>query len=52
MNKLIATDNKVFKNIVTGDVLGSVLYLAKSDAPSNYEEIDAPVSEDNNEQMN
>jgi 3-methyladenine DNA glycosylase Mpg len=36
VNKLIAEKNKVFKNIVTGEIVGTEIYLAKSDKASNY----------------
>lgn len=50
MNKIVATENKVFKNILTGDILGDVIYLAKSDSPSNYEEVYIPEENENTEQ--
>ena len=45
MNKIIATEGKVFKNKITGDILGNELYLAKSDVPENYEQVDIPLEE-------
>lgn len=52
MNKIVATENKVFKNILTGDILGDVIYLAKSDSPSNYEEVDIDITNNDSEQIN
>lgn len=39
MNKLIAKEGKVFKNKLTGETLGSELYLGKEDSSYNYEEV-------------
>lgn len=39
MNKLVAKEGKIFKNKLTGEMLGAVLYLGKNDSAYNYEEV-------------
>ena len=39
MNKLVAKEGQVFKNKLTGEVLGAELYLGKNDSAYNYEEV-------------
>lgn len=39
MNKLVAKEGNVFKNKLTGEMLGAVLYLGKNDSAYNYEEV-------------
>lgn len=46
MNKLIAKEGKVFKNKLTGEVLGFELYIGKEDTIDNYEQVDKPVEEE------
>ena len=46
MNKLIAKEGKVFKNKLTGEMLGFELYLGKEDSIDNYEQVDKPVEEE------
>ena len=46
MNKIVAKEGKVFKNKLTGEVLGFELYLAKNDSIDNYEQVDKPVEEE------
>lgn len=46
MNKLIAKEGKVFKNKLTGEILGFELYLGKEDNIDNYEQVDKPVEEE------
>ena len=46
MNKIVAKEGKVFKNKLTGEVLGFELYLEKNDSIDNYEQVDKPVEEE------
>ena len=46
MNKLVAKEGKIFKNKLTGEILGFELYLGKNDSIDNYEEVDKPVEEE------
>ena len=46
MNKLVAKEGKVFKNKLTGELLGFELYLGKKDSIDNYEQVDKPVEEE------
>ena len=46
MNKLIAKEGKVFKNKLTGEMLGAELYLGIHDSIDNYEQVDKPVEEE------
>ena len=46
MNKIVAKEGKVFKNKLTGEVLGFELYLGKNDSIDNYEQVDKPVEEE------
>lgn len=40
-----AQNGKVYKNIVTGDILGNQLWLGCNDKAENYVEVDKPVEE-------
>ena len=51
MNKLIAKEGKVFKNKLTGEMLGFELYLGKEDSIDNYEEIIKPIDENIEQQL-
>ena len=46
MNKLVAKEGNVFKNKLTGEMLGAELYLGKNDSIDNYEQVDKPVEEE------
>lgn len=50
MNKLVAKEGQVFKNKLTGEVLGAVLYLGKNDSVYNYEEVLANAINQESEQ--
>lgn len=50
MNKLVAKEGKVFKNKLTGEMLGAELYLGKSDSVHNYEEVLANAVNQESEQ--
>lgn len=39
MNKLVAKEGQVFKNKLTGEMLGAELYLGIHDSAYNYEEV-------------
>lgn len=40
-----AKSGKVFKSLITGDVLTDKLYLGCNDLSENYEEIEMPIEE-------
>lgn len=41
--KLEAEEGKVITDKKTGEILGKVVYLAKTAAPGDYTEVDEPV---------
>jgi len=40
---LKAQDGKVYKNIVTGEILGNEIWLGCNDTAENYIEVDKPI---------
>lgn len=50
MNKLVAKEGKVFKNKLTGEMLGAELYLGIHDSAYNYEEVLANAVNQESEQ--
>jgi len=38
-----AQDGKVYKNIVTGEILGNEIWLGCNDTAENYIEVDKPI---------
>ena len=38
-----AQDGKVYKNILTGEILGNELWLGCNDTAENYIEVDKPI---------
>ena len=38
-----AQDGKVYKNIITGEILGNELWLGCNDTAENYIEVDKPI---------
>ena len=50
MNKLVAKEGKVFKNKLTGEMLGAELYLGIHDSIDNYEEVLANAVNQESEQ--
>lgn len=46
-NHFIASEGKIWKSKITGDILSSELYLGKEDSIDNYEEIYKPLEEVN-----
>ena len=50
MNKLVAKEGQVFKNKLTGEVLGAELYLGIHDSIDNYEEVLANAANQESEQ--
>ena len=46
-----AQDGKVYKNIITGEILGNEIWLGCNDSEDNYIEVEKPIAEpvtDNN----
>ena len=50
MNKLVAKEGQVFKNKLTGEMLGAELYLGIQDSIDNYEEVLANAVNQESEQ--
>ena len=50
MNKLVAKEGNVFKNKLTGELLGAALYLGIHDSIDNYEEVLANAVNQESEQ--
>lgn len=50
MNKLVAKEGHVFKNKLTGEMLGAELYLGIHDSIDNYEEVLANAVNQESEQ--
>lgn len=50
MNKLVAKEGQVFKNKLTGEMLGAELYLGIHDSIDNYEEVLANAVNQESEQ--
>ena len=50
MNKLVAKEGNVFKNKLTGEMLGAELYLGIHDSAYNYEEVLANAVNQESEQ--
>ena len=38
-----AQDGKIYKNIITGEILGNELWLGCNDTAENYIEVDKPI---------
>ena len=59
MNKITATQGKVFRRIIDGMIFGNEIYLgvdystgeAREDKSEYYEEIDEPQTDTDNEQI-
>ena len=59
MNKITATQGKVFRRIIDGLIFGNEIYLGvdystgqpREDKSEYYEEIDEPINDTDNEQI-
>ena len=50
MNKLVAKEGNVFKNKLTGELLGAELYLGKNDSAYNYEEVANAINQESEQE--